>query len=367
MGGQTGMGFMSRKTAVKATAPAGVICALAVMVFMAGTGVRASPSESPHHSEDGFRNIYPDREEERGALDFFKWQWERLWKDIPGPEEYDFSLAENDAEFLRNNTDSYTVTWIGHATVLVQMDGKNILTDPHFTERASPVSWAGPERVVPPGIPLSELPRIHAVVISHDHYDSLDDRSIRMLRERPGGEDTVFFVPFGLKDMFKGLGVSRVEEMDWWEERRHDGVTVAAVPVQHWSKRALSSRNHTLWAGWIIRSERFRFFFVGDSGYSPLFREIGRTYGPFDLAAIPIGAYEPRWFMKKHHMNPEESVQVHLDIRSKKSVAIHWGTFILTDERLDEPPGRLRQAAREQGLPEDAFLILRHGETVLLR
>jgi L-ascorbate metabolism protein UlaG (beta-lactamase superfamily) len=155
--------------------------------------------------------------------------------------------------------------------------------------------------------------------------------------------------------------------MDWWEERRHEGVTVTAVPVQHWSKRAISSRNDTLWAGWIIRSERFRFFFVGDSGYSPVFEEIGKTYGPFDIAAIPIGAYEPRWFMKKHHMNPEEALQVHLDIRSRKSVAIHWGTFILTDERLDEPPERLRQVMREKGIPEDEFLILRHGETVLLR
>jgi L-ascorbate metabolism protein UlaG (beta-lactamase superfamily) len=358
---------MSHKNVVKSPALIGMILALAGIVLMEGPGACASATESPHHSEKGFRNTYPGREGERGALDFFKWQWERLWKDIPGPEEYDFPLAENNPWFLRNNTDAYTVTWIGHATVLVQMDGKNLLTDPHFTERASPVSWAGPERVVPPGIPLAELPRIHMVVISHDHYDSLDERSIRMLRERPGGEETTFFVPLGLRTWFEALGVQRVVEMDWWEERRHEGVTVTAVPVQHWSKRAISSRNDTLWAGWIIRSERFRFFFVGDSGYSPVFEEIGKTYGPFDIAAIPIGAYEPRWFMKKHHMNPEESLQVHLDIRSKKSVAIHWGTFILTDERLDEPPERLRQAMRERGLPKDEFLILRHGETVLLR
>jgi len=141
---------------------------------------------------------------------------------------------------------------------------------------------------------------------------------------------------------------------------------VTAVPMQHWSKRTPFSRNGTLWAGWVVEVEGFRFLFVGDSGYGPHFREIGDRLGPFDLSAIPIGAYEPRWFMKDHHMNPEESVMVHRDVRSRKSVAMHWGTFVLTDEPLDEPPVRLAAALKDAAIAESDFLVLQHGETVLL-
>jgi L-ascorbate metabolism protein UlaG (beta-lactamase superfamily) len=139
-----------------------------------------------------------------------------------------------------------------------------------------------------------------------------------------------------------------------------------AVPVQHWSKRSMFSRNNTLWAGWVIKSDTFRFFFVGDTGYAPHFKTIGDKLGPFDLAAIPIGAYEPRWFMSKHHVNPEEAVQIHMDVQSKTSVAIHWGTFILTDEPLDEPPKRLSSALQEKQIPKEDFVVLQHGQTIIL-
>jgi L-ascorbate metabolism protein UlaG (beta-lactamase superfamily) len=160
--------------------------------------------------------------------------------------------------------------------------------------------------------------------------------------------------------------VENVIELDWWDERAAGPLTLTAVPVQHWSKRGFAPRNKTLWAGWVIRSDRFRFFFAGDSGYTPHFDEIGKKLGPFDLSAIPIGAYEPRWFMRRHHVSPEEAVQVHRDIRSRKSVAIHWGTFILTDEPLDEPPARLKKAMEARGLPPEAFVVLEHGETITI-
>lgn len=299
--------------------------------------------------------------------DFLKWRWERLWKRTPSPEDVQFSLAPNDPVFLKQNRDRTTLTWIGHATVLLQVAGKNILTDPHFSERASPVQWAGPKRLVPPGVSIDDLPEIDLVVISHDHYDSLDKSTILMLRGRQGGEETLFLVPLGLKTWLEDQGVQRVAELDWGEEATVDGLTVTPVPVHHWSKRSPISRNTTLWAGWVIRSDDFRFFFCGDSGYSPLFKEIGRALGPFDLAAIPIGAYEPRWFMRHHHMSPEEAVQVHLDVGSKKSVGIHWGTFILTDEPIDEPPQRLKKALEERGIPKADFAVLHHGEMILLR
>ncbi len=335
-----------------------------ISLFSLNCAAQQTEQSKPHHKKDGFRNIYIS--DDSRFFDFLKWRWNRLGKDIPGPEDYDFPLAKNDPAFLRSNNEKVTLTWIGHATVLLQLKGKNILTDPHFSKRASPVQWAGPHRVVPPGIPLQELPPIHMVVISHDHYDSLDEQSIVKLHQREGGKKTLFLVPLGFKSWFEGLGIKRVIELDWWDRHEEADLKITAVPVQHWSKRGLSSRNKTLWAGWVIQANDFRFFFAGDTGYAPHFKEIGDKLGPFDLSAIPIGAYEPRWFMRHHHITPEEALQIHLDVRSKKSVAIHWGTFILTDEPLDEPPRRLTKAIRENERSEEEFLILKHGEIILL-
>lgn len=340
---------------------------LMVCVFTISSVSCATQSMNPeklHHTRNGFRNLH--LEEDHGFFDFLRWRWERLWKDIPPAEEYDFPVARGDTAFLRANKGKITLTWIGHATLLLQIEGFNILTDPHFSERASPVQWAGPKRVVPPSPSLEELPPINMVLLSHDHYDSLDAQSVKRLYHRGGGQDTMFFVPLGLKEWLQSLGVTNVIEMDWWDEFDVGPITIAAVPMQHWGKRSPFSRNNHLWASWIVLSEDFRFYFGGDAGYSPHFRETGEKYGPFDLASLPIGAYEPRWFMKDHHINPEEAVQAHMDLKSKKSVAMHWGTFILTDEPLDEPPVRLRQAMKDRGLPDDEFRVLKHGETIVL-
>ena len=325
---------------------------------------QAPPPDKPHHTANGFRNVHAYEENSFG--DFIKWRRERAKMDIPGPESYDFPLAENDPDFLRQNREKITVTWIGHATVLLQVAGYNILTDPHFSERTSPVQWAGPKRAAPLGLALEDLPPIDIVLISHDHYDSLDEQSIKKLRQRPGGEKTRFYVPLRLKSWVAIRGIDQVVEMDWWDRQPDGDLEIIAVPVQHWSKRSVFSRNKTLWSGWVIKAKNFQFIFVGDTGYAPHFREIGEKLGPFDLAAIPIGAYEPRWFMKKHHVNPEESVQIHKDLRSKKSVAIHWGTFILTDEPLDEPPKRLASALKQNQIPQEDFAVLQHGQTIIL-
>ncbi|MEJ2730048.1 MAG: MBL fold metallo-hydrolase [Deltaproteobacteria bacterium] len=341
------------------------ILTLGVVCMSALNCAAQSPSaDKPHHTTGGFRNV--NEYEEHDFWDFLKWRRERAKLEIPGPQSYNFPLAKNDPDFLRQNRDISTVTWIGHATILLQMGGYNILTDPHFSERASPVQWAGPERVVPPGLAFEDLPPIDIVVISHDHYDSLDEQTIKRLRQRPDGEKTRFYVPLGLKNWFTTRGIDQVIEMDWWDRHPDGNLEIIAAPVQHWSKRGLFSRNKTLWAGWAITANAFRFFFVGDSGYTPQFKEIGKKLGPFDLAAIPIGAYEPRWFMARHHVNPAESVLIHRDIASKKSVAIHWGTFILTDEPLDEPPEKLAAAMQKNRIPPEDFLVLKHGETIIL-
>ena len=335
-----------------------------ISVFLLSCAAQQPNSNKPHHTQDGFRNVCPC--EERDFFDFLKWRWNRLWENTPSPEDYSFPLAENDPAFLKVNRRKTSLTWIGHATVLLQLEGKNILTDPHYSERASPLQWAGPKRVIGPGLTFEALPPIDIVVISHDHYDALDEQTIVKLHEREGGQETIFFVPLGLKSWFEDLGIERVVELDWWEEYAEEDLRITAVPVQHWSKRSLFSANKTLWAGWVIQANNFRFFFVGDSGYTPHFKEIGEKLGPFDLAAIPIGAYAPRWFMRPHHISPEEAVQVHLDVGSKKSVAIHWGTFILSDEPLDEPPKKLEKAKKEKGLSDQEFVVLKHGETIVL-
>jgi len=342
------------------------LSAFGLLALLTSTCAAQMPHPSkPHHTPDGFQNIY-GRDERHGFPDFIKWRWQRLWRNRPEPETYHFPLAQNDPTFLRSNRDKITLTWIGHATVLLQLEGKNILTDPVFSERASPVQWAGPERVIPPGIALEDLPAIDMVLISHDHYDALDKGTVLSLHQRQGGADTVFLVPLGLKSWFADLGIHNVVERDWWEQYRREGLVFTAAPVQHWSKRGFFSRNETLWAGWAVQSERFRFFFCGDSGYTPHFKEIGERLGPFDLAAIPIGAYEPRWFMRQHHINPQEALRVHQDIKAKRSIGIHWGTFILTDEPLDDPPKKLEAALKQGKNPVPDFRVLKHGETLVL-
>ena len=323
--------------------------ALLLFIALAAAGCVSS-------GEGRFRNNYPHPEK----TGFWKWKWEQ-WRDgLPRRPEggYRFELARPD--FERNNP---SVTWVGHATVLVRMGGLNVLTDPQFSERASPLTFAGPKRVVPPVPALNELPHIDAVVISHNHYDHLDLASVARLAEQPGGSPR-FFVPLGLEDWFRRRGIDDVVELDWWESREFKGVEVHFVPVQHWSKRTLSDENQTLWGGWVLRHPELSFFFAGDTGYSSDFADIGARFGGFDLAALPIGAYEPRWFMKIMHLDPDEAVQVHRDVKARRSLAIHWGTFDnLTDESLYEPPQRLAAARAKAGLSEDQFFVLKHGET----
>jgi L-ascorbate metabolism protein UlaG (beta-lactamase superfamily) len=216
---------------------------------------------------------------------------------------------------------------------------------------------------VPPAPGLDGLPHIDAVLISHNHYDHLDLDSVKKLAAQPGGSPR-FFVPLGLKDWFSRQGIEDVAELGWWQSRSFKGLELHFVPVQHWSKRTLTDENRTLWGGWVLRHPELSFFFSGDAGYSKDFADIGARFGGFDLAALPIGAYEPRWFMKIMHMNPAEAVQAHKDVRARQSLAIHWGTFDgLTDESLYEPPQRLAEERRKAGLSEEQFFLLKHGET----
>ncbi|MFN2375641.1 MAG: MBL fold metallo-hydrolase, partial [Candidatus Binatia bacterium] len=273
------------------------------------------------------------------------------------------AIVANDGAFLRENARHSvpTVTWVGHATLLVQMDHVSFLTDPTWSDTASPISFLGPRRFVEPGLALDKLPEIDFVVVSHSHYDHLDLGTLGELAQR--SPKTLFLVPMGNAALLRASGIANVEEMDWGHTREVAGVTIHCLPSQHWSQRSLTDRNATLWSSWAVVGVSRRFYFAGDTGAFDGFARIGQALGPFDLAAVPIGAYEPREMMRAAHVNPEEALQAALDLRAKRALGVHFGTFDLSDEPLDDPPRRFLKAARETPLGQDDAWILRIGET----
>jgi N-acyl-phosphatidylethanolamine-hydrolysing phospholipase D len=333
------------------------------LVAVVGSGCRGAgppkPGAPPHHLERGFRNLNPSY----GRPDFWtRWTFviPRLLRSTFSPRA-EFPVVANDSRMFRESGGTATVTWVGHSTLLVRLDGVSILTDPQWSDRASPVSFAGPRRVVPPGLRFEDLPPIDLVIISHDHYDHLDAPTVRRLwaAHRPR-----FLVPLGLKAWFAELGIDGVDELDWWESQSVKGLTIVCLPTQHWSARSLWDQNRRLWAGWAVLGRDRRLYFAGDTGYyAPIFQEIGRRLGPFDLGAIPIGTYMPHAMMRFSHLTPEEALGVLDDVRARRLIAIHWGTFNLAQEPLGEPPLRVEAEGRRLSLDPERIWIFRHGET----
>jgi N-acyl-phosphatidylethanolamine-hydrolysing phospholipase D len=270
--------------------------------------------------------------------------------------------------YPRAGSDGCTATWIGHATVLLQIGGLNVLTDPVFSERAFPVQWMGPRRLMEPALAIDALPPLDVVLLSHSHYDHLDRAAVKRISgAHPGA---TWIVPLRLGRYIRPWGVRDIIELDWWEETVLHGLLVTATPARHFSARRAGDRNRTLWCGFAIELDGMRVWFAGDTGYHPEFAEIGARCGPFALVMIPIGAYEPRWFMERVHVNPEEAVRIYEDLiashpenRSPLMLGVHWGTFRLTDEPMDEPPRRTAARWRQGGLDEDRLWIARFGET----
>ena len=266
----------------------------------------------------------------------------------------------------RAQASEVSLTWVGHATFLIQIGGKNLLTDPMWSERCSPVQYAGPRRYMPPGIRFEQLPPIDLVLLSHDHYDHLDSGTVqRTVSAHPRAR---WIVPLGVAPFILERGGVAVQEFDWWEEREIDaGVELCCVPAQHFSGRGVR-RNQTLWCGWTVSGGGRRVYFVGDTGRHPAFREIGRRFGPFDAVLMPIGAYDPRWFMAPVHLDPEEAIESFLELTAESKatcpmVPMHWGTFKLTDEPMSEPPERARVIWQRHGLDPARLWIMGHGET----
>jgi N-acyl-phosphatidylethanolamine-hydrolysing phospholipase D len=341
--------------------PSGSLALLLVAGLHVGcAGVGGPKAGAPaHHLERGFRNTNL-ASAPASAWIRTKFFISRIWATTFHPRTAALPRVENDGAALRENRNEPTVTWVGHSTLLIQLDGVNLLTDPQWSERASPVPFMGPKRVTRPGLRFEDLPPIHVVLISHDHYDHLDVATVARLAEvhRP-----LFLVPLGLKAWFAALGITSVEELDWWESRSVKGLTLTCLPAQHFSSRTLWDRNRRLWSGWAVVGRAKRLFFAGDTGYYDVFKEIGSRLGPFDLAAIPIGAYVPAVIMRPAHTTPEEALQLFLDVRGRRFLGIHWGTFDLTEEPIEEPPKRVEAEARRRGIDSDRLFLLKHGET----
>lgn len=321
-----------------------------------------SDHAKPHHTARGFRNPYG--ETGKSLADFLRWQAARRGLKIPAPT-LDLSGVSPDLDFIHARHRRLAATWVGHSTVLVQVAGMNFLTDPVFSDRASPVQWSGPRRWQPPGLALAELPHIDAVLLSHNHYDHLDAGSVKALARQPGGSP-LFIVPLGVGEWMAGAGIERVQELDWWDELVVGEAKVHFVPAQHWSGRTAADRNRSLWGGFVVEAGERRVYFAGDTGYSSDFRRIGERFESIDLGLIPIGSYLPRWFMGPQHVDPLEAVRIHQDVRARRSIGIHWGTFLLADEALDAAPAELAVARKAAGIAPRDFLTLRHGETLKL-
>lgn len=301
---------------------------------------------------DGLRFSLPGRSISKGLWAVLRWKAgsePAVWPDQVPVAQYDQPPARVYGEELR-------VSYVGHATLLLQTGGLNILTDPIWNARASLVSWAGPKRVSPPGIHFEQLPKIDLVLVSHSHYDHMDLPTLARLREE---HDPLFVVGLGNEVIIQGADpAARVQTLDWWQSTAvGEELRVSAVPVEHWSRRSLFDRNKALWAGFVIHAPAGNIYFAGDTGFGDgsLFRETRRRMGSFRLALLPIGAYEPRWFMAAQHVNPEEAVRIHRILSPELSVGMHHATFQLTDEAIDAPLLALSAALAKHRVPVSEF------------
>lgn len=290
------------------------------------------------------------------AWDFLRWRLTRRagpdWDSAP-------PVVRRPPPPRRVGGGALRATFVNHSTVLLQHDGMNVLTDPIWSERCSPLSWVGPRRVHAPGVPFDELPPIDVVLISHNHYDHLDLPTLRRLhrRDRP-----LVLVPLGNRALLERAGIDRVVERDWWASFALGGLELTAVPAQHHSNRGLTDRAATLWCGWAARGPSGLVYFAGDTGWGPQFAQLRRRLGRPRLALLPIGAFCPRWFLHHVHLDPEEAVAAHRLLGADTSMAIHFGTFELTDEGRLEPPRRVATACRTANVPAERFWVLEPGE-----
>jgi L-ascorbate metabolism protein UlaG (beta-lactamase superfamily) len=329
---------------------------VATLLYLGGCVFAAPTHEGPVSDHFDGERFFNHVSTEGRFTDFLRWRmdrdlgpWEEWTDSVPGapPPE-------------RVAGGRLRATFVNHSTVLVQMDGLNILTDPVWSERVSPVSWAGPARKRAPGLRFEDLPPIDLVLVSHNHYDHLDVPTLQRLSETHAPR---VLAGLGNAQYLSSEGIERAEDMDWSDRVEvAPGVTVSCVPVQHFSGRGLSDRNGTLWCGFVIEGPSGRVYFAGDTGYGPHFAETRRLFGPMRLALLPIGAYRPKWFMSPVHTSPAEALRAHHDLDAGTSIGIHFGTFALADDGQTEPTDDLRAALEADPDGGTRFWALEHGE-----
>ena len=313
----------------------------------------------PHHTSEGFKNPF-EKLEEKNFSDMIKWRFfERDGKkQKQSIKETQFETITNDGKKIRENNSLFSITWIGHDTMLVQLDGVNILTDPIWSVRASPVSFAGPERYVLPTLAMENLPVIDVILISHNHYDHMDEATIKKLGNTP-----LYIVPLGLGKILSEFGIDHFIELDWLDEYHYKNIRFICMPAQHFSMRSMFDKNKTLWAGWAAFGKKESFYFMGDTGYFNYIKKLGEVYGPFTVIMAPVGAYKPEWFMSSMHTNPEEAIQSFLDLHGDYFLPIHWKTFPMADDTPEETKMDLEKAIKKHNIKAHKILMLHHGET----
>jgi L-ascorbate metabolism protein UlaG (beta-lactamase superfamily) len=342
--------------------PFGKLLALATGAYATRRSLRGGPGHRgpPSDHFDGELFFNPDAGGGRSFGEFLRWQ--RTSRRTPWPRWVENRARPDLPSSLERG--EIALTFVNHITFLLQFRGLNVLTDPVWSERVSPVRWSGPKRVRAPGLAFEDLPRVDVVLVSHNHYDHLDiDTLVRLEREhRP-----LFVTGLGNRAFLEEHGLGTVRELDWWQEIAHGDARLVYTPAQHWSGRALAGRNRTLWGGFVVEADGRRLFFAGDTGYWRHFRDLRARLGVMDVAMLPIGAYEPRWFMQEQHMDPDDAVRAHLDLGARTSIGTHFGCFQLTDEGIDDPLRELEAARRRHGVAAGRFRTIETGETLRIR
>ena len=327
-----------------------------LLVFTIGyflSGPKYKGPKSDHFDGNKFRN--PSGRDAKGPSSGFKYMKERS----PGPWKKNYeTFVREEAIPERIDPNKLKITFVNHSTFLIQYAGLNILTDPIWSYRCSPFQFAGPHRMRPPGVKFDDLPNIDLVLLSHNHYDHYDTSTNKDLIKKYNPK---YIVPLGMKSSLLRLGASDVEELDWFQESSFKGLKIMGTPANHFSSRGLFDQNATLWCGFLLQNHDHKLYFVGDTGYGPNFKTMGEKYGPIDISLIPIGAYQPEWFMGPIHISPIEALKVHHDINSIQSIGKHFGTFPLADDGMFVAQDALKAAMNAENFDPKDFIIPDEG------